>query len=178
MDTVVACSTPFGSSALSVVRVSGPKTKGFVLSLQKNTKKIKHSSPFLSSFLDEDGVVFDEGIVTVFFGPNSYTGEDLAEISCHGNPIIVDQIISLACSFGCRIAEPGEFTKRAYLSGKLDISQAEAVSSLISSRSLEGAKLTYKNLGGELSANISSAKETLISVVGEIEFNLDISEDL
>ena len=177
MDTVVACSTPFGSSALSVVRVSGPKTKGFILSLQKNTKKIKHSSPFLSSFLDEDGVVFDEGIITVFFGPNSYTGEDLAEISCHGNPIIVDQIISLACSFGCRIAEPGEFTKRAYLSGKLDISQAEAVSSLISSRSLEGAKLTYKNLGGELSANISSAKETLISVVGEIEFNLDISEE-
>ena len=177
MDTVVACSTPFGSSALSVVRVSGPKTKGFVLSLQKNPKKIKHSSPLLSSFLDEDGVVFDEGIITVFFGPNSYTGEDLAEISCHGNPIIVDQIISLACSFGCRIAEPGEFTKRAYLSGKLDISQAEAVSSLISSRSLEGAKLTYKNLGGELSANISSAKETLISVVGEIEFNLDISEE-
>ena len=68
MDTVGACSTPFGSSALSVVRVSGPKTKDFVLSLQKNTKKIKHSSPFLSSFLDEDGVVFDEGIITVFLG--------------------------------------------------------------------------------------------------------------
>ena len=177
MDTVVACSTPFGSSALSVVRVSGPKTKGFIGSLQKKTKKIKHNSPFLSSFLDKDGAVFDEGIVNVFFGPNSYTGEDLAEISCHGNPIIVDQLISLACDFGCRTADPGEFTKRAYLNGKIDIAQAESVASLISSRSLDGAKTTYKNLGGKLSANISSSKKSLISVVGEIEFNLDISEE-
>ncbi len=177
MDTVVACSTPFGSSALSVVRISGPKTKSFIDSLQKKTRKIKHNTPFLSSFLDKDGVVFDEGIINVFFGPNSYTGEDLAEISCHGNPIIVDQIISLACDFGCRTADPGEFTKKAYLSGKLDIAQAESVASLIASRSLEGTKITYKNLGGELSANISSSKDVLISVVGEIEFNLDISEE-
>ena len=177
MDTVVACSTPFGSSALSVVRISGPKTKSFIDSLQKKTRKIKHNTPFLSSFLDKDGVVFDEGIINVFFGPNSYTGEDLAEVSCHGNPIIVDQIISLACDFGCRTADPGEFTKKAYLSGKLDIAQAESVASLIASRSLEGTKITYKNLGGELSANISSSKDVLISVVGEIEFNLDISEE-
>ena len=177
MDTVVACSTPFGSSALSVVRVSGPKTKSFVLSLQKKPKKIKHNSPFLASFFDEDGAVFDEGIINVFLGPSSYTGEDLAEISCHGNPIIVDRLISLACAFGCRLAEPGEFTKRAYLNDKVDISQAEAVASLISSRSLDGTKLTYKNLGGELSAKVSSIKKEIISVVGELEFNLDISEE-
>ena len=83
----------------------------------------------------------------------------------------------MACDFGCRTADPGEFTKKAYLSGKLDITQAESVASLISSRSLEGTKITYKNLGGELSANISSSKDVLISVVGEIEFNLDISEE-
>jgi len=177
MDTVVACSTPFGSSALAVVRISGTKTKDFILSLQKKTKKIKHNSPFLSPFLDKDGSVFDEGIINVFFGPNSYTGEDLAEISCHGNPIIVDHIISLACSFGCAVAEPGEFTKRAYLNGKLDMSQAEAVASLISSKSLEGTKASYKNLGGNLSAKVSKIKKSLISIVGEIEFNLDISEE-
>ena len=89
----------------------------------------------------------------------------------------MDQLISLACDFGCRTADPGEFTKRAYLNGKLDIAQAESVASLISSRSLEGAKITYKNLGGKLSANISSSKKTLVSLVGEIEFNLDISEE-
>ena len=177
MDTVVACSTPFGSSALSVVRVSGPKTKSFILSLQKKPKKIKHNSPFLASFFDKDGAVFDEGITNVFLGPSSYTGEDLDEISCHGNPIIVDRLISLACAFGCRLAEPGEFTKRAYLNDKVDISQAEAVASLISSRSLDGTKLTYKNLGGELSAKVSSIKKEIISVVGELEFNLDISEE-
>ena len=177
MDTVVACSTPFGSSALSVVRVSGPKTKNFILSLQKKPKKIKHNSPFLASFFDKDGAVFDEGIINVFLGPSSYTGEALAEISCHGNPIIVDRLISLACAFGCRLAEPGEFTKRAYLNDKVDISQAEAVASLISSRSLDGTKLTYKNLGGELSAKVSSIKKEIISVVGELEFNLDISEE-
>ena len=177
MDTVVACSTPFGSSALSVVRVSGPKTKSFILSLQKKPKKIKHNSPFLASFFDEDGAVFDEGIINVFLGPSSYTGEDLAEISCHGNPIIVDRLISLACAVGWQRAEPGEFTKRAYLNDKVDISQAEAVASLISSRSLDGTKLTYKNLGGELSAKVSSIKKEIISVVGELEFNLDISEE-
>jgi len=177
MSTVVACSTPFGSSALAVVRVSGKKTKSFILSLQKKTKKIKHNSPFLSPLLDKDGDIFDEGVINVFFGPHSYTGEDLAEISCHGNPIIIENILSLACSFGCRIAEPGEFTKRAYLNGKIDISQAESVASLISSKSLEGAKISYKNLGGDLSAKVSIIKKEIISIVGEIEFNLDISEE-
>ena len=177
MDTVVACSTPFGSSALAVVRVSGKNTKNFILSIQKKTKRIKHNSPFLASFLDRDGEVFDQGIINVFFGPDSYTGEDLAEISCHGNPIIVDHIISLACRFGCRLADPGEFTKRAYLNEKIDISQAEAVASLISSKSLDGTKASYKNLGGDLSAKVSEIKNKIISIVGEIEFNLDISEE-
>ena len=177
MDTVVACSTPFGSSALAVVRVSGKNTKNFILSIQKKTKRIKHNSPFLASFLDRDGEVFDQGIINVFFGPDSYTGEDLAEISCHGNPIIVDHIVSLACRFGCRLADPGEFTKRAYLNEKIDISQAEAVASLISSKSLDGTKASYKNLGGDLSAKVSEIKNKIISIVGEIEFNLDISEE-
>ena len=122
--------------------------------------------------------LIDEGIVLWFPAPNSYTGEDLAEFHVHGSRAVINAMhLAISKIKDCRLAEPGEFTKRADLSGKLDISQAEAVSSLISSRSLEGAKLTYKNLGGDLSANISSAKETLISVVGEIEFNLDISEE-
>ena len=177
MSTVVACSTPFGSSALAVVRVSGKKTKNFILSIQKKTKKIKHNSPFLSPLLDKDGAVFDEGVINVFFGPHSYTGEDLAEISCHGNPIIIEHIISLACNFGCQVADPGEFTKRAYLNGKIDISQAESVASLISSKSLEGAKVSYKNLGGDLSAKVADIKKDIVSLVGEMEFNLDISEE-
>ena len=177
MSTVVACSTPFGSSAIAVVRISGPKAKKIVSLLQKKEKNPKHNTPFLSSFLDEKGEVFDEGVINLFLAPNSYTGEDLAEISCHGNPIIIEKIVSLSCLYGCRIAEPGEFTKKAYLNNKMDLSQAEAVSSLIASKSLAGTKLSYKNLGGELADQILSIKNNIISIIGEFEFNLDISEE-
>ncbi len=177
MDTVVACSTPFGSSAIAIVRISGPKVKKVVSLLQKKEKNFKHNTPFLSPLLDEDLSVFDEALINIFFGPNSYTGEDLAEISSHGNPIIIEKIISLSCLYGCRVAEPGEFTKRAYLNNKMDMSQAEAVSSLIASKSLAGTKLSYKNLGGELADQILSIKNNIISTIGEFEFNLDISEE-
>ena len=177
MDTVVACSTPFGSSAIATVRISGPKTKNVVARLQKTEKKFKHNTPFLSPLLDEDLSIFDEALINIFFGPSSYTGEDLAEISCHGNPIIIEKVVSLSCLYGCRVAEPGEFTKRAYLNNKMDLSQAEAVSSLIASKSLAGTKLSYKNLGGGLAEQILSIKNNIISVVGEFEFNLDISEE-
>ena len=177
MDTVVACSTPFGSSAIAIVRISGPKVKKVVSLLQKKEKNFKHNTPFLSPLLDEDLSVFDEALINIFFGPSSYTGEDLAEISSHGNPIIIEKIISLSCLYGCRVAEPGEFTKRAYLNNKMDISQAEAVSSLIASKSLAGTKLSYKNLGGELADQILSIKNNIISTIGEFEFNLDISEE-
>ena len=145
--------------------------------LQKKEKKFKHNTPFLSPLLDEDLSVFDEALINIFFGPSSYTGEDLAEISSHGNPIIIEKIISLSCLYGCRVAEPGEFTKRAYLNNKMDMSQAEAVSSLIASKSLAGTKLSYKNLGGELADQILSIKNNIISTIGEFEFNLDISEE-
>ena len=177
MDTVVACSTPFGSSAIAIVRISGPKVKKVVSLLQKKEKKFKHNTPFLSPLLDEDLSVFDEALINIFFGPSSYTGEDLAEISSHGNPIIIEKIISLSCLYGCRVAEPGEFTKRAYLNNKMDMSQAEAVSSLIASKSLAGTKLSYKNLGGELADQILSIKNNIISTIGEFEFNLDVSEE-
>ena len=177
MDTVVACSTPFVSSAIATVRISGPKTKNVVARLQKTEKKFKHNTPFLSPLLDVDLSIFDEALINIFFGPSSYTGEDLAEISCHGNPIIIEKVVSLSCLYGCRVAEPGEFTKRAYLNNKMDLSQAEAVSSLIASKSLAGTKLSYKNLGGGLAEQILSIKNNIISVVGEFEFNLDISEE-
>ena len=177
MSTVVACSTPFGSSAIAVVRISGPKVKKVVSRLQKKEKNPKHNTPFLSSFLDEEGEAFDEGIMNLFLAPNSYTGEDLVEISCHGNPIVIEKIVSLSCLYGCRIAEPGEFTKKAYLNNKIDLSQAEAVSSLIASKSLAGTKLSYKNLDGGLADQILSIKNSIISTIGEFEFNLDISEE-
>jgi len=178
MGTVVACSTPFGSSGIAVVRLTGKESHKITSSLLKKplNKKI-HNSPVLCALADVDGSVFDEAVINFLFGPNTYTGENLVEINLHGNPVIVQKTVDLCCSFGAKIAPGGEFTKRAYINGKLDMSQAESVASLISSKSILGAKLSYKNLRGSLLENILSIKNKIISTIGQIEFNLDISEE-
>lgn len=178
MGTVVACSTPFGSSGIAVVRLTGKESHKITSSLLKKplNKKI-HNSPVLCALADVDGSVFDEAVINFLFGPNTYTGENLVEINLHGNPVIVQKTVDLCCSFGAKVAPGGEFTKRAYINGKLDMSQAESVASLISSKSVLGAKLSYKNLRGSLLENILSIKNKIISTIGQIEFNLDISEE-
>ena len=178
MGTVVACSTPFGSSGIAVVRLTGNESHKITsLLLKSPSKKNKHNLPSLFALVDVDGSVFDEAVVNFLFGPNTYTGEDLVEINLHGNPVIIEKTIALCCSYGATTAPGGEFTKRAYLNGKMDMSQAESVASLISSKSILGAKLSYKNLRGSLLKNILSIKSTIISVIGQVEFNLDISEE-
>ena len=178
MSTIVACSTPFGSSGIAVIRLSGKKSHKIALSLSgSSSKKISHNSPGLYTLLDSDGVAFDEAVINFLFAPHTYTGEDLVEINVHGNPVIIQKTISLCCFFGAEIAAGGEFTRRAYMNDKLDMSQAEAVASLISSKSVLGAKLSHKNLSGSLVENTLSIKDKIISVVGQLEFNLDISEE-
>ena len=178
MSTVVACSTPFGSSGLAIVRLTGDDSHKITSLLLKNPVKTKkHNSPSLCSLIDVDGFIFDEAVINFLFGPNTYTGEDLVEINLHGNPVIIEKTIALCCYYGATIAPGGEFTKRAYLNGKMDVSQAESVASLISSKSILGAKLSYKNLSGSLLKNILSIKNKIITVIGQVEFNLDISEE-
>ena len=175
---IVACSTPPGVSGIAVVRISGEDAI-------KNVSTFVKDSPFnetrpvskICFLVDKDGEVFDEAIVTSYISPNSYTGENLVEISCHGNPKIVSKIIDLSVDAGSRLAEAGEFTKTAFLNGKLDLSEAEAVASVIHSLSLAGVKAGIKNLRGGLSKEIYSIKSSLISVVANLEFNLDISEE-
>ena len=178
MGTVVACSTPFGSSGIAVVRITGDESHKITsLLINGSTKKNKHNSPSLFSLVDVDGFIYDEAVVNFLFGPNTYTGEDLVEINLHGNPVIIEKTIALCCSYGATAAPGGEFTKRAYLNGKMDMSQAEAVASLISSKSILGAKLSYKNLRGSLLENILNIKNKIIAIIGQVEFNLDISEE-
>ena len=175
---IVACSTPPGVSGIAVVRISGEDAI-------KNVSTFVKDSPFSENrpvskicfLVDKDGEVFDEAIVTSYVSPNSYTGENLVEISCHGNPEIVSKIIDLSVDAGSRLAEAGEFTKTAFLNGKLDLSEAEAVASVIHSLSLAGVKAGIKNLRGGLSKEIYSIKSSLISIVANLEFNLDISEE-
>ena len=175
---IVACSTPPGVSGIAVVRISGEDAIKNVSTFVKDSP-LNETSPVsrVCFLVDKDGEVFDEVIVTSYIGPNSYTGENLVEISCHGNPKIVSKIIDLSVGAGSRLAEAGEFTKTAFLNGKLDLSEAEAVASVIHSLSLAGVKAGIKNLRGGLSKEIYSIKSSLISVVANLEFNLDISEE-
>ena len=175
---IVACSTPPGVSGIAVVRISGKDAIKNISSFVKNSS-FNEKTPLskVCSLIDKDGLIFDEAVVTSYVEPNSYTGENLVEISCHGNPNIVSKIIDLSIESGSTLAEPGEFTKTAFLNGKLDLSEAESVSAIIHSKSITGAKAGIKNLKGGLSNKINSVKSSLVSVVANLEFNLDISED-
>ena len=176
-DTIVAPATPPGYGGVSIVRISGNLSKKLTKQICKRKFSFSHRQPVLSSVYNGAGEIIDDAVCTFFESPHSYTGEDVFEISCHGNPIIVDQIVSAACGFGARLADPGEFTKRAFLNGKLDLVQAESVSRLIASRSAEAANMNSKILSGSLSTKLNAIKESIISVLAELEFEFDISEN-
>ena len=175
-DTIVAAATPLGFSGVAVIRVSGPLAF-------KISRKITHQNKTnnrvatLRTLFNLDGEKLDRGILTCFASPASYTGEDTLEVSSHGNPTIIDNIISTICSLGARLAEPGEFTYRAFINGKMDLVQAEGVASLIRSKTLEGVREQQKIIGGQLSAEINKIRKTLIDVVSTLEYQMDISEE-
>ena len=180
-DTIVAVATPHGFGGISVVRLSGSSSKDIVLSVSVSSSKralsFKHRAITLVKLKDQNNNIFEDAVITFFKAPESYTGEDLFEISCHGNPSIVNKILSVCCLNGARLAEPGEFTKRSFLNGKIDLVQAEAVASLIHSKTEETASLNFKMLRGELSSVIKNLKQDLITLLSKIEFELDISEE-
>jgi len=176
-DTIVAPATPPGYGGISVVRTSGSLSTKLSQQICKRRSSFSPRRPTLSSVYNAAGEIIDNAVLTFFEGPRSYTGEDVLEISCHGNPIIVDQIISAVCSFGARLADPGEFTKRAFLNGRLDLVQAESVSKLIESRSAEAANVNSRILAGALSKKLNTIKESIVCVLAELEFEFDISEN-
>ena len=176
-DTIVAPATPPGYGGVSIVRISGSLSTKLTKQICKKRSSFLRRRPTLSSVYNNAGELIDNAVFTFFKSPRSYTGEDVLEISCHGNPVIVDQIISTLCSFGARLADPGEFTKRAFLNGKLDLVQAESVSKLIESRSIEAANINSKILSGSLSKKLNTIRESVAGVLAELEFELDISEN-
>ena len=132
-DTITALATPPGLGAIGIIRLSGPAAVGIVSGLFRGKKlaaQPSHTAHF-GRIIDAQGEVLDEVVVTLFLAPRSYTGEDVVEISCHGSPYILQKMLELLQHHGARLAQPGEFTMRAFLRGKLDLSQAEAVADLI-----------------------------------------------
>lgn len=179
-DTIVALATPNGVGAISVIRVSGPNAIPSVEKVFSGKRKLidcaSHTIHY-GRILESGGEAIDDVLVSVFSNGHSFTGEDSIEISTHGSPFIAQKIISILLQQEIRLAEPGEFTKRAYLNGKLDLAQAEAVADVINSRtevSLRGAR---NQLDGVLSKKIDSLREQLIHTSSLIELELDFAEE-
>ena len=173
--TFVAPATPFGTSGIAVVRINGPLALTILSKMSRGIKP-KPRTATLTKIYNQDGKLIDECIVTFFKSPASYTGDDLLEVSCHGNPVLVNNIIQTVCTNGARLAEPGEFTKKAFINGKIDLLQAEAVGALIKSRSDAAAKINSQTLNGTLSHSLNNLNNELINVASKIEHAIDIIE--
>ena len=174
--TIVSQATPMGHSSIAIVRLSGSRSFELVERLSGVKKPRKHHDVVLLPIKNKEGEKIDSGVFTFFSKPRSYTGEEVVEISCHGNPFIVQMIIEHSIFLGAKLAEPGEYTKRAFLNGKLSLSQAESVGLLISSRSRASAVQNTKNIEGGASKKVKNIKNSLMKTLSTIEYELDVSE--
>ena len=181
-DNICALATGSGMGAIAIIRVSGPDAITICEPLFRSVKKgksllnQKSHTIHLGTFMDE-GHLIDEVLVSIFKGPNSYTGENVVEISCHGSTYIQQQILQLLIKKGCRTAEPGEFTFRAFMNGKMDLSQAEAVADLISSSNEKSHDLALSQMRGGFSSEINALRVELIKFASLIELELDFSTE-
>jgi tRNA modification GTPase len=176
-ETIVAVSTPLGRSAIGVVRVSGKETLRIVERLFRADKPVEHRRAVLGAWLDESTQPLDEVIVTAYLAPHSYTGEDLVEISGHGNPCVLERVVQSVRSCGARMATPGEFTLRAVANGKLDLTQAEGVRDFIEAQTQQQARVALRQVEGSAAKRISPAKKGLIAVIARLEAGIDFAED-
>ncbi len=176
-DTICALSTPSGSGAIGIVRVSGPDAISIVNTIfSKDLTKVEsHKATYgIIKKKEED---LDEVVVIAYKEGKSYTGEDLVEINCHGSSFVINELLMLLIREGCRSAEPGEFTQRAFLNGKLDLSQAEAVGDLIASKSAKAHDVAMKQMRGGVSNEIADLREKLLNFASLMELELDFGEE-
>lgn len=182
-ETIAALSTPPGESGIAVIRMSGPNSLRLLSSIlvceehRPSPDAWKHRRVYHGHLVDEKGEVLDEVVCTVWRGPESYTGEDTVEISCHGSALLVERILRLVWSKSARPAEPGEFTRRAFVNGKMDLIQAEAVADLIHARSELQQRVAQQQLAGELSRRIGLLADEMLGLLGTIEANIDFIEE-
>jgi tRNA modification GTPase len=182
-DTIVAISTPPGRGGIGIVRLSGPQAADIAIELVQLHHPLEHARARRADVLDvpetNDGEPkrIDEAVVTFFAAPNSYTSDDLVEIAAHGSPVVLDLLLHRALDLGARLAEPGEFTQRAFLSGKLDLTQAEAVRDLIEAQTLTQARQAASQMGGALSHRVQPIKQALVELIALLEAGIDFAED-
>jgi tRNA modification GTPase len=178
-DTIAAISTPLGRGGLGVVRLSGPESR----QTAERILRFPHPPEWhpwtsaLAELTDAEGRTVDQVVVSFFARPRSYTAEDVVEISCHGSPAILRWAVERACANGARLAEPGEFTLRAFLNGRIDLPQAEAVRDLIDATTLYQARVAAQQAGGALSRRLAPSKEKLLELISLLEVGIDFAED-
>jgi tRNA modification GTPase len=180
-DTIVAISTPPGRGGIGILRLSGPAARAIAEPLLNLRHPLAPAHARFAQIIDNTGeipgTVLDEAVVTWFAGPHSYTSEDVVEIAAHGSPVLLDHLLRQCLTAGARLAEPGEFTQRAFLSGRLDLTQAEAVHDLIEATTLHQARIAARQLGGALSRQITPIKQQLIALIAPLEAGIDFAED-
>ena len=174
LDTIVAPATPLGRGALAIVRIDGPRSAAILQKLGDVSPDARLATLVQ---LTLDGEPLDECIAVRYAAPHSFTGNDLVELTLHGSPLLVERVVAAIVECGARMAEPGEFTERAVLNGKLDLVQAESVADLINSRTVLQAKLSLGNLHGVLSRRAAAVRESLLHVISRLEAALDFSEE-
>ena len=177
LDTIVALSTPAGESAIAVIRLSGPACPQLAAQITGRDSTLRPRYAYFSKYIDVNGLLIDECVVTYFGNGKSFTGEAMLEIAPHGNPLIVQKILEDLFARGCRPAEAGEFTQTAFLNGKMDLSQAEAVSDLIRARSDRSIEVAQRQLHGSVGRKMSELTERLLGIMAHLEAYIDFPEE-
>ncbi len=176
-DTIVAISTPIAPAGLGVVRISGPDSLRIATQVVSLPESPQPRFAQVGALQDEAGDRIDEVVLTWFQAPRSFTAEDVVEISCHGSPVILRFCVERCLAHGARLAEPGEFTLRAFLNGRIDLPQAEAIRDLIGATTVYQAKIASQQLGGSLSRRVQPLKAQLIELISLLEAGIDFAED-
>lgn len=174
-DTITAQATPSGRGGVGIVRVSGPHCAEIAKRLLGRLPRAREAQ--LLSFRDAEGHVIDEGIALYFAAPHSFTGEDVLELQGHGGPVVMDMLLVAVQNCGARLARPGEFSERAFLNGKIDLAQAEAIADLIDSSSVEAARSALRSLSGEFSRRITALSEQIVGLRTYVEAAIDFPDE-
>ena len=175
-DTIVAIATPPGRGGVGIVRLSGPGALSIAIRLSRDVTLVPRIAHY-RSFYDSHHQLIDQGILLYFKSPHSFTGEDVIELQLHGSPIVLDQIIQVCLHCGARCARPGEFSERAFLNDKMDLTQAEAIADLIHAHSITAARMAMHSLQGEFSKQINQLNESIIQLRLFVEAAIDFPEE-
>jgi tRNA modification GTPase len=178
VDTIAAVATPPGRGGIGIVRLSGPTAWETAARLVRVRRELQAGRALMADVLESsspEAAPIDQAVVTAFAAPHSYTGEDVVEIAAHGSPVVLEVLLRGALAAGARLARPGEFTERAFLNGRIDLTQAEAVHDLIAAQTLEQARMAAQQLGGALSRRIAPIKEELVILIALLEAGMDFA---